>query len=124
MTTEKKTGWFCSAFLSDQKRRRMERTAVITKGVGDITGLVGPVSDGDSPTARIGVSALNVLWDAGAFKPPERDLGIVPEHGDDTATSSIERTTSASREIGNGTAGVVTVRTRAVETKSVSEVTL
>jgi len=102
----------------------MKCTAVITEGFGNVTTLVGPVSNRDSPSLRVGISILNILRDLVTFKPPERDLSLVPEHSDDTATSLIERTTSASLEIVNGTTGVVTVRALALETEGVAEVTL
>jgi len=98
--------------------------AVITEGFGDITTLVGPVSNGGSPSLRVGVPIFNVLRDVVTLKPPERELSLVPEHSEDTATSRIERITSASLEIGDGATGVVTVRALAFETKGVSEVAL
>ena len=102
----------------------MKRTAVITEGLGDITTLVGPVSNGDSPSFRVGIFILNILGDLVTFEPPERDLSLVPEHNDDTATSRVEWRTSASLEIVNGTTGVVTVRALAIEAKGVSKITL
>ena len=87
----------------------MKHTAMITEGIGNVTTLVGPVSNRNSPSFWVRISILNVLGDLVAFKPPERDLSLVPEHSDDTATSLIERTTSASLEIVDGTTGVVTV---------------
>jgi len=102
----------------------VERTAVITEGFSDIATLVGPVSNGDSPSFGVGIFILNILGDLVTREPPERDLSLVPEHSDDTATSRIEWSTSASLEIVNGTAGVVTVRALAIEAKGVSEVTL
>ena len=99
----------------------MEHTAVILEGAGDITSLVGPVSHGDSPSNRIGVSSLDVLRDLCTLEPPERDLSIVPKHGKDTTASLVKRGTSASLEIVNGTTGVTTVRALTVETKGVSE---
>ena len=97
---------------------------MITEGIGNVTTLVGPVSDGNSPSFGVRISILNILRDLVTFKPPERDLSLVPEHSDDTATSLIERTTSASLEIVDGATGVVTVRALALETEGVSEVTL
>jgi len=102
----------------------VDDNAVIAEGFGNITTLVGPVRNGDSPSFRVGIFVLNILWDLVTFEPPERDLSFVPEHSDDTTTSQIERSTSASLEICNGATGVVTVRALAIETKGVSEVTL
>ena len=124
MTTEERAGRNYLAIINDQKRRGMKRTAVITEGFGDITTLVGPVSNGDSPSFRVGISILNILGDLVTFEPPKRDLSLVPEHSDDTATSRIEWSTSAAFKIGNGTTGVVTARALAVEAKGVSKVTL
>ena len=102
----------------------MKRTGMITEGLGDITSLVGPVSNGDSPSFGVGIFILNILGDLVTFEPPERDLSLVPEHSDDTATSRIEWSTSASLEVVNGTTSVVTVRALAIETKGVSDITL
>lgn len=121
MTTEKQVDPRYSTRLDRQKEGR---TGVITEGVGDITTLVGPVSNRDPPSFRVGVPTLDILWDLVTLKPPKRDLGVVPKHSDGTATSLIERTTSASIEIVNGTTGVVTVGALALKTKGASEVTL
>jgi len=105
-------------------KRGKRRTAVITEGVGDIATLVGPVSDGDSPSFGVGIFILDVLRDLATLKPPQRDLSVVPKHSDDTTAGLVERAPSASLEIRNGAAGVVTVRALAFETKGISEVTL
>ena len=97
------------------------RTAVITEGVGDVTSFVRPVSDGDSPSVRVGVSTLDILGDLVTLEPPERDLSLVPEHSEDTTASLIEQRTSASLEIVDGTTGVAFVRTLTPETEWVSE---
>jgi hypothetical protein len=97
---------------------------MITEGLGDITALVGPVSNRDSPGFGIGIPILNILRDLVTLEPPERDLSLVPEHSDDTSASHIEWSASASLEIVDGTTGVVTVRALAPETKGVSEVSL
>lgn len=123
MTTETQTGWFYSVTPDDQKGRQMERTAVITEGVGDITTLVGPIGNRDSPSLRVGVSGLDILWDLVTLEPPERDLSLVPEHSDDTTASGVEGFTSTSFKIVDCTTSVVAVRTLALETKGFSEVT-
>jgi hypothetical protein len=50
-------------------------------------------------------------------------LRVVPEHSENTTTSGVERRTSASLEIGHGTARVITVRAQAINTDGVSKVT-
>ena len=102
----------------------MKRTAVITERVGDVTTFAGPESNRGSPGVGVGASVMDILRDLVARETPDRNLSIVPEHSFDAAAGSIERRTSGSLEIGNGAATVVTVRTRAVEAKGVSEVTL
>ena len=102
----------------------MKRTAVVTESVGDVTTLVGPVSNRDSPGCRVRGSTLNISGDLVAPEPPDRDLSLIPEHSGDTTASDIKRTTSTSLEIVDGTTGVVPVRAHALETEGVSEETL
>jgi len=98
--------------------------AVVAEGVGDITTLARPVGNRNSPCFRVGVSCLDVLWDLVTLKSPKGDLSLVPKHSDDTTTSLIERTTSTTLEIVNGTTGVVAVGALAVKTEGASEETL
>jgi len=102
----------------------IEGEGVITEGVGDITTLVGPISDRNSPVLRVRVSVLDILGDLVTLEPPERDLSLVPEHNDDTTVLLVERTASASLEIVDGTTGIMTVRALTHNTKGVSKVTL
>jgi len=124
MTTEMQIRWFYSVAPDDQKGRPIERTAVITEGVGDITTLVGPVGNRDSPRLRVGVSILDILRDLAALEPPERDLSLVPEHSNDPTAGRVEGFASTPFKIVDRTAGVVSARALALETKGVSEVSL
>jgi hypothetical protein len=60
----------CSATLDDQKGR-IERTAMVMEGIGDIATLVGPVGNRCSPSIRVGVSTLDILRDLAALESPD-----------------------------------------------------
>ena len=102
-------------------REKVEaRTFVVTEGAGDVTALVGPVSNRGSPSLGVGVSGLNVVGDLVASEPPERDLSLVPEHNDDTTVGLVERITSASVNVVDTTTGVSAVGALALETERTS----
>lgn len=65
----------------------VDYNAMITESIGDITTLAGPVSDGDPPGIGVGVPALDILRDLVTVEPPDRDLGIIPEHSENTTAS-------------------------------------
>lgn len=96
------------------------RTFVIAEGAGNVTTLVGPVSNRDSPSLGIGVPSLYVVGDLVAPEPPERDLSLVPEHSNYTSVGLVERITSASVKIVDATTSVSTVSALALKTKGVS----
>lgn len=97
---------------------------MITVGVGDVTTLVGQVGDRDSPSLRVRASTLNIFGNLVASEPPERDLGLIPEHSSDATASLVERAASTSLEILDGTTGIIICRGRTLETKWVSKKTL
>lgn len=82
---------------------------MVTEDVGNVTSLIRPVGNRDPPSVRVGVFILDILGDLVTSEPPERDLSLIPEHNDDTTTSLVEQSTSASFEIVDGTACVVAV---------------
>lgn len=98
--------------------------AVITESIGDITTLAGPESDGDPPGIGVGVSTLDILRDLVTVEPPDGDLRIIPEHGENATASRVEGVASASLKIAYGATGVTTARAQALSPKGISHVTL
>lgn len=124
MTTEKQAERFRSATLQGDKRGSVKRTAVITEGVGNIAARARPESGRDPPVSGVGVSTGDILRDLATLEPPDRNLRIVPEHGENTTAGRVEGCTSAAIEIAHGATGVITVRAHALSAEGVAEVAL
>lgn len=61
------------------------------------------------------------MRDLVALEPPDGNMGGIPKHGINTTGGHVERSTSASRDVGEGTAGVVTTGAPALSRKGGSE---